>query len=347
MNRDQDVERLVERWLKDDAPPIPGRVREAVHDEVARTQQASIPGSQVTFERRWNRALGPVELVAAATLLVLIVAGGLTALGRLPNLMPGVLGPSLPTTTATQASMSPTASTSPIEPSAMPGPFSGTWSTLDEDGSQMTVTFEGTGSARRIRITDMRGTICAGDRYLWDGTGAIDGAVIGFVGLGGCEGRPMDVPFSTTYTHDASSDTLRSPVDFADAADYVWVRGAVPLDAFRGRWVATDIDGTALELILEGAGALDRHVVYHDDHAQFCTQDPGYTAEGQGTIGSVLGDGRFLRVSLVGACDDGASPREWDHKYEFDWATGTLIGPLVPLEIGGTRGVEAVVWTRP
>lgn len=350
MSQDRDLEERVERWLKHEAPPLPPRVRAAVRDEVDRRPQLpEKPGigpiGRIEFERRWGRRLRPVELAAAAGFAVLVLGGLLAALWRVPG--PGGIGSARPSNETAALTSPPSGTPVASLPGSEADPFTGTWSTLDEDGSQMTLNFEGAGASRRARIVDLRATVCGGEAHLLEGTGTIDGDSIHVIGAAGCSGEPQDEPFTAVYTYDAPSGTIRSPVEFAGGDHLTWSRGPVPLDAFRGRWVATDIDDTALELILEGAAGLGREVTYHDEHAQFCTGLPGYTARGAGTIGAVSGDDRFLRVTLAGACDDGSSPRAWEHKYEFEWATGTLVGPLAPLETGGTRGIETVVWTRP
>jgi hypothetical protein len=343
-HRDGDAE--LTEFLLERAGRLPDRAFEAVDAAARTTPQLRAVPAELPMQRR---RLDPRALLAVAA--VVVVAVGLTVGGYLPdlrNLVGAGAGSARPSGLQTAAGpATPPPSTPELSAPTEVDPFSGTWSTLDEDGSQMTLVFDGTGSTRSVHVTDLRATLCAGGPYRWEGTGPVTGNEIEIIGVAGCTAQAQSRPFSTTYTYDAASGTLRSPVNFRNGDHVTWARGPIPLDAFRGRWVATDIDGTTLELILEGSDGLDRSVRYHDEHAQFCTGEPGYTAEGQGRIGSVEGDGRFLRATLIGSCDDGSSPREWDHKYEFDWATGTLIGPLVPLEIGGTRGIEAVVWSRP
>lgn len=347
MTGDRDRDEQLTTFLVERAGRLPDEVLDAVDVAVRTTPQVRAVATELPMQRR---RLDPRPLLAAAAVVVVAVGltlgGYLPDLGRLVGLGTGSSRPSGVPTVSVPSTPPPEATPQPSSPTEV-DPFNGSWSTLDPDGSQMTLVFEGAGQTRLTRIADLRSTTCGGDAYFWQGTGTIDGGSIEVVGAGGCAGKPQDEPFAETYDYDAASGTIRGDTEFQGPITLVWSRGPLPLEAFRGRWVATDIDGTSLELVLEVADGLEREVVYHDTHAQFCTGLPGYTARGTGTVGAVLGDGRFLRVTLTGACDDGSSPREWEHKYEFEWATGTLIGPLAPLEIGGTRGIETVVWTRP
>lgn len=342
MTTDRDLEEMLRQSLADEAPRMSSDLRTAVRREIAVTQQ--VGSGAADFQTRL-RGRSPSAAMLAAAAVVVVAIAGLAVIDRLQLLGPG--GTPAPSMSASSAGPSstplppPTAAPSPT-PSAPADPFSGRWSTLDIDGSQMTIVFDGGGASRSVAWSDFRATYCAGDRQVAEGSGTLDGASIHVTMTGACAGKPGGAPIEITYTFDAASGTLQSGND-----NLTWARGSIPLDAFTGPWAATDIDSTALRLTFSGTDGLERDVAYHDKHAQFCTAEPGYSAVGTGTIGSVPGFGRYIRVTLDGSCDDRTSPRHWEHTYEFDVTTGTLIGPLIPLDLGGTRGIETVVWSRP
>jgi hypothetical protein len=73
MRSDQEVERLLEDWLTDEAQPIPRDVLENALESVARTTQTR------TRTLAWGWLRGPTgAILAAAILILVIVAGGLT-----------------------------------------------------------------------------------------------------------------------------------------------------------------------------------------------------------------------------------------------------------------------------
>lgn len=82
MRSDEEVERLLEDWLTDEAQPMPQEVLENTLESVARTPQTRAR----TLAWGWIR--GPVGAIAAAAVLILvIVAGGLT-IDRIGSLIP-------------------------------------------------------------------------------------------------------------------------------------------------------------------------------------------------------------------------------------------------------------------
>jgi hypothetical protein len=95
-----------------------------------------------------------------------------------------------------------------------------------------------------------------------------------------------------------------------------------------------------------GGSGMTRAVSFTDDRTIDCGPGAAFSAEGSGTIGSVLGEGRFIRVSLHGSCPGGVSPRDSVAKYKYDYVTDSLIGPLQPLEIGGSQLPQTVFWHR-
>jgi hypothetical protein len=321
-----------------------GRLGEGVFDAVdaavRTTPQVRAANAELPTPRR--RFILRPELAAAA---VVLIAVGVAVGGYIGGLQtPSGAGGRSPTPS------SPATRTIDSSPSA--GPITtpvGMWTTIDVDGSPMTLSIANSGDAWSVSHADLRATACAGSIMRAQGPASWDGSQLDVEGSAGCDGSPADQPFAPTYIYDPAADTITElavPSNLGPI-DYVWSRGPTVADAFDGTWVATDIDGTELMLTFSDPNGLGRQVLYHDEHAQFCAVDPGYTASGRGTIGSVSGDGRFIRVTLEGSCDDGSSPRVWDHKYEFDWPTRTLIGPQVPLDIGGTRGLDTVTWSRP
>ena len=207
----------------------------------------------------------------------------------------------------------------------------------------MTLTFAGEGPTRSVVVEDLRATMCAGDRDVSDGVGTIEGASIHVIGSGGCAGRPRDRAVDVTLTYDSAAGTLGSPGD--SSGTFTWTRGAVKPDAFSGTWIATDIDGSSMTLSFGGSG-MTRDVSFVDDRTTYCDPVAAFSAVGTGTIGSVLGDGRLIMVSLHGSCAGGASPKDYVEKYKYDYVTDTLVGPLTPLEIGGDPLPQTVTWRR-
>jgi hypothetical protein len=217
-------------------------------------------------------------------------------------------------------------------------PFRGTWSAVDIDGSRMTLAFSGSGVTRAVSITDYRATFCGGEPYDAAGTGTIDGSVIHVVGLAGCRSTGLIDPSEATYTYNPDNGSL---FDGAVA----WYRGS-PQEAFLGVWKGTDIDGSAMTLSFGGTG-LTRSVAFFDALATgVCEPDAPFSGAGVGTIGSVPGDGRFIRVVASGSCEGSSELVNGDDKYEYDHETDTLVGPLEPLEIGGVPRPWTVVWHR-
>jgi hypothetical protein len=215
--------------------------------------------------------------------------------------------------------------------------FSGAWSAIDVDGSRMRLTFSGTGPTRAVEFVDFRATICGGDVWAGQGTGTIVESSIEIHGEGGCDGADAE-PWLTTYAYDSATNTVLD-------GTLAWHRGN-PLEAFLGVWTATDVDGSAMTLTFGGSG-LTRSVQLFDDLATgACEPAAAFKGHGIGTIGSVVGDGRFIRVVLSGTCAGGHEPVEADSKYEYDVVSDTLVGPLEPLDIGGLPTPWTVVWER-
>jgi hypothetical protein len=112
MRSDDEIERLLEDWLGDEARPIPHDVLESALEAVSRTRQEG--------PRRigpvWLRSR-PMGLLAAAAVLILVVlAGGLTV-----DLV-GSLGPSESASAGTPQTWDPSADFGLVSPRQNPGP---------------------------------------------------------------------------------------------------------------------------------------------------------------------------------------------------------------------------------
>ena len=218
-------------------------------------------------------------------------------------------------------------------------PFRGTWSTIDIDGSRMTVSFTGKGGSRSFTLVDDRATVCGGDPQVVSGTGAVSGDRIDVEAIARCAGASDGEPFAVTYFHDAE---LRSLFD----GTLAWRRGFAGPEAFIGAWFATDVDGSAMTLTFGGRG-LTRSVTLFDDLATgACEPDAPIALSGRGLIGSVLGDGRFIAIDISGRCGRSGALVSASSKFEYDVWSNTLIGPLQPLELGGEPTQWTVTWQR-
>lgn len=339
------MEKELGEWLKDDAPPMSPRLRASVRDRVRATPQLA-SSDPAAFRQRWSGRPLRLELLAAAAVLVIAVAAALSALQA--PVSPGGSGSASHGPSGLQSFVGPTvrlsAAASPT-PTPLPDPFTATWYTLDVDGSVYVVIFGGTGPTRRVTVTDLRATFCAGGSDVIEATGTIDGNTIAYEGLAGCIGEATDRPAGSTFTFDVASDTLRLPYVFPGGDTLVWAREPL-MDAFDGTWTATDIDGGVLTLAFTGSG-LTRDVTFVEAPALGrCATEEAFEATGSGSIGTTSGDGRFITVTLLGACAGGGSPESLVQKYEFVLASEGLLGPLAALETGGSPTAETVTWHR-
>jgi hypothetical protein len=216
-------------------------------------------------------------------------------------------------------------------------PYRGMWQAIDVDGSSMHITFSGGGAVREYSFTDERATFCGGDAYGAEGAGTVTGSDFNGVGIAGCLASGLNDPGGVAFTYDAATGTLFDGV-------LTWYRGN-QVEAFLGVWKTTDFDGSAMSLSFGGSG-LARDVGFADDAAAFCEPDAPMTGSGEGLIGSVPGDGRFILVSLTATCVDADGEFSSVDKYEYDYTTDALIGPLAPLEVGGEPTPSTLVWHR-
>ena len=224
----------------------------------------------------------------------------------------------------------------PLVSAAGGDPFTRSWSAIDVDGSVMTLSFVGNGPTRTVTFIDSRATTCGGDVYEASGMGTITDDVIVVVFTGGCVGdTPGASPDPATIVFQAGSNTL-------SFGDLIWHRGSRAREAFLGAWKATDVDGSAMKLRFRGSG-LVRAVIYRDNRASSCDPDAAFWARGSGVVGSVPPWGKYITVSLEGACVGGASIDIADAMYRYDYLTDTLRGPLDP---GGGEVFGTVDWHR-
>ena len=83
MRSDEEIERLIEDWLEDEARDMPHEILESALESIGRTPQ-------VDARRRGPRWLsgGPVGILAAAAVLLLVVAAGALAVERIGSIFP-------------------------------------------------------------------------------------------------------------------------------------------------------------------------------------------------------------------------------------------------------------------
>lgn len=212
---------------------------------------------------------------------------------------------------------------------AASGPFKGSYSGLDVDGSRLTVSFAGTGSTRTVTYIDDRVTCLGGDSMTLSAVGTISGDSIA-----GSFGELCGGEFTFLFTADTSTQTV-----FDGTITYR--RGDQGPDAFSGVWIATDLDGSFMKLTLDGSG-LVRDVSFLDDGASVCGlvidgEGINWSGEGFGVIGSAPGYGRFIDVDLSGGCAGSQHEPIGTQTFEYDYANNQLIGPL---------GDFSVIWSR-
>jgi len=330
--RDQDGLR---DFLMRRAGPLPDRVLQAVDAEVARTRQVRPASTELPMQRRMYRW----PLIAAAAGVIVLV--GLVAMSQLLPKLPSFGGQ--PSPSAVQPSPppgtpSPSAS---IVPSPAPGGASpaGMWSTLDVDGSPMTLSVSTSGSAWSVSWVDLRGTNCAGSIFLAQGGASWDGTMLTVDGTGGCQGATPDVPYHAVIEFDPARDTLieHDLPSYLGLIDNVWLRDPTPPDAFDGTWMAATVPGR--ELSLEGTG-LVRNVRIVEAASALCAGQ-AYDATGTGVIGTTSGEGRFLTMTLTGGCS--GETGESIMKFEYRFGTNTLRGPL---SATGESIATTIEWER-
>lgn len=206
------------------------------------------------------------------------------------------------------------------------GPFRGTYSALDADGSRLTVSFSGSGSTRTVTLGDDRVTCLGGDPITLTGVGTISGDTIS-----GSFGELCGGEYFFVFTADSVGQTISDGL-------VTYRRGDQGPDAFSGVWIATDLDGSALKLTLDGSGLL-RNVSFFDDGASVCGpvvdgEGINWSGEGTGVIGSTGGFGRFIDVTLSGGCAGNPQEPIGTDSYEYDFVNNQLIGP------------SGVIWIR-
>jgi hypothetical protein len=83
MKREEELERLLEDWLEDEARPMPHEVLESALESVARTSQTSSHPRGLDWI-----AGGPVGILSAAAVVVLLVVAGGLAVDRIGTWLP-------------------------------------------------------------------------------------------------------------------------------------------------------------------------------------------------------------------------------------------------------------------
>lgn len=300
----------LEALLSDRAGALSSEVLRAVDAEVRRTPQAG----PSLFERRVRFTRPRWELASAATVAILVL--GLAAIAELA---PGLFGP-MSSGAGTPASSSP----APVA-SSPAGSLAGLWSTVDVDGSVMTVTLLPVGEGWDVTSVDTRASACGGGALVSHGTALTAGGRIEAAMRGGCVGLPTPSgAMPTVWTYDAATDTLRTDATVAGVPiEFTWRRGANVADAFSRTWVM-DAAGETRSLRLSGSG-LSRAVTYLESGSSRCGGQ-AFQAAGSGAIGRQIGEGRILTVALVGGCPGASSGFDW--RFEYHVESDTLVGPL-------------------
>ena len=108
----------------------------------------------------------------------------------------------------------------PAGAAAESSPFSGTWTSVDTDGSNQTMTISGsTRGALGVRYYDDRATVCGGDPARFAGPGRVDGDVLVADVLLVCiPGGNIFGHITVETAYDAATDTLNDP------SGVVWTR---------------------------------------------------------------------------------------------------------------------------
>ena len=103
---------------------------------------------------------------------------------------------------------------------ATTSPFSGTWVSIDTDGSHQTMSFSGSGTgAVAVRYYDDLATVCDGSPARFAGPGWVDGdTVVSDVLLVCLPGGNVFGHITVEATYNASDDTLTDP------SGVVWTR---------------------------------------------------------------------------------------------------------------------------
>jgi hypothetical protein len=112
------------------------------------------------------------------------------------------------------------AALAPAGAAAESSPFSGTWTSVDTDGSNQTMTISGsTRGALGVRYYDDRATVCGGDPARFAGPGRVDGDVLVADVLLVCiPGGNIFGHITVETAYDAATDTLNDP------SGVIWTR---------------------------------------------------------------------------------------------------------------------------
>ena len=90
--------------------------------------------------------------------------------------------------------------------------FQGTWTAIDSDGSNLTLTIQGSGTGGRhaVRELDDSASVCGGAPASVQGWGTVDGDTMDVLWTLACQpgGNPFRGPVTEIFTYDPGSDTL-------------------------------------------------------------------------------------------------------------------------------------------
>lgn len=96
--------------------------------------------------------------------------------------------------------------------SAVDDVFRGAWAGIDSDGSNLTLTIEGTGQAGRHSVTyfDDAATLCGGGPATAQGSGKVEGDTMYVSWTAACRtgGNPFRGKIAFTFEYDTEADTL-------------------------------------------------------------------------------------------------------------------------------------------
>lgn len=330
MSHDPDRDARLTEFLRERAGPLPQGLLEHVDATVRSTAQDRVTVDGLPSGRRTKSW---VPLAAAAVLLVAIgyAAARWSDLGPLLGLVGSSNGPRATPTL-------PAEPTTPSEPPAST-PLLGLWSASDIDGSQMTVTVVVQDDALIVTYKDLRATVCSGGVQTAVATAPMSTVQIVASGLSGCEDTTPADHFEGTWTYSRPDETLSQVGPGIDGnVTIVWRRGPGAPDAFDDDWTS-GTGPTRRTLTLEG-GIDGVDATYAAPGIAGCDGET-FTASGLGAIGTVMGEGRYITLTLSGGCSGASEPLVW--KFEYLAETDALSGPL---GLDGEPLDEMVTWER-
>jgi hypothetical protein len=122
MNRERDIERVLDAWLQPGPTVMPDRLFDDVLERIDRQPQRRLARIQLRIS-----TMRPITLLAAAAAIVVAVGAGIVLLGRPSTPSVGGPTPAPSVAPAPSASAAPSASTSGNPVAALPAELSHTW----------------------------------------------------------------------------------------------------------------------------------------------------------------------------------------------------------------------------